>query len=348
MNVLFIGDLNEPGWSSGRSFQRCQTIAAIGHQVTALSAFPVYDERGMHKVSLWKRFLGRMGFPPDWTGVNRRIKELVRSRDFDVVWIEKGNTIRPKTLICIKNSLPNAKLISCSEDDMYARHNRSCFYARGLKYYDVVFTTKVYNLAELKSLGAKRTELFLDSYNENFHRPLSLTGKDMEKYGADVGFVGTSEKDRAEKILYLAEHGLKVRVWGDGWSDLKGKNPNLTIEGRAIYGEEYIKTINATKINLGFLRKMNRDEVTSRSVEIPACGGFLLAERTKRHREFFEEGKEAEFFDSEEELLKKVKMFLAHEEERRLIAERGRARCIKSQYSMKEQISKMLAQTLAI
>jgi spore maturation protein CgeB len=289
-----------------------------------------------------------MGFPPDWTGVNQKIKELVQSRNFDVVWIEKGNTIQPKTLIYIKNSLPNTKLISCSEDDMYARHNQSCYYARGLKYYDVVFTTKVYNLTELKSLGAKRTELFLDSYNENFHRPLLLTGKDMEKYGADVGFVGTFEKDRAEKILYLAGHGLKVRVWGDGWTDLKGKNPNLIIEGRAIYGEEYIKTINATKINLGFLRKMNRDEVTSRSVEIPACGGFLLAERTKRHQEFFEEGKEVEFFDGEEELLKKAKMFLADEKERKFIAERGRARCIKSQYSMKDQVSKILTRALAI
>lgn len=182
----------------------------------------------------------------------------------------------------------------------------------------------------------------MDAYDEPLHRPLTLSDEDVRRYGCDVGFIGSFEKERAESMLYLAERGVPVTVWGNGWKDLINKNPNLVIRNKPVYSEEYTKAINATKINLCFLRKINRDEITSRSVEIPACGGFMLGERTKRHLEFFEEGKEAEFFSSKEELLEKVKIFLADEGARCRIAEAGLARCLKSGYNHRIQLERML------
>jgi len=336
MKILFVGDLNE----QGRSFQRYRNIAALSHDVSVVSMFPIGSAES-HRPTLWSRFAAKCGFPKDLTGANGKIKDALSRSVFDVVWIDKGNTIRPGTLRFVRERYPKTTLISCSEDDMYAKHNRSEYYAKGLKYYDIVFTTKTYNLAELKTLGAKRVEFFLDSYDENLHRPLELSPKDQDRYGSDVGFVGTFEGDRAEKMLYLARHGIRVRIWGNGWDKWKGKNSNLIIEGRSVDGEDYVKTINATKINLGFLRKINRDETTSRSVEIPACGGFLLAERTERHLALFEEGKEAEFFNSSKELLEKAKRYLADEKSRKRIARAGRERCLKNGYSTREQIESM-------
>ena len=112
-----------------------------------------------------------------------------------------------------------------------------------------------------------------------------------------------------------------------------------------LFGEDYSRAICSSKININFLRKINRDEVTSRSVEIPACSGFMLAERTERHSSFFEEGIEAEFFSSNQELLEKVRQYIENESAREKIAMAGYQRCIKSGYSMRAQLGTMLAQT---
>jgi len=337
MDILFVGDLN----TYSRSFQRYKTLVNLGHKVFGISTVPV-PWRPSENFSFWGAVFYKFRLPIDLGGANKKIKEIVSKQKFDVVWVEKGNTIRPATLRYVKNKLPQVKLTSVSEDDMFGKHNRSFYYDWGLPYYDVVFTTKVYNLEELKSLGAKRTELFLDAYDEKLHRPMELSEEDKKRFSCDVSAIGAFEGDRAQKMLYLAERGIKIIIWGNGWGHWVNKHPNLIVKNEYLYKEDYTKAINVTKINLCFLRKINRDEVTSRSVEIPACGGFMIAERTKRHLEFFKEGEEAVFFETNEELYNLTKKYLFDESAREKIAEAGHQRCIQSGYSMKVQLASIL------
>ncbi len=337
--ILFIGDLND----YCRSYQRYRALIDLGYQIFGLSHTPIPYRPGIdRKPNLFFRIMWRLSLPLDSTGVNKKISEILKKERLDIIWFDKCLVIRPNVLKFIKDSFPKTKLVFSSEDDMYAKHNQTLFYRWSLPYYDIVFTTKIYNLTELKLLGAKKTELFLDAYDEKLHRPMKLSEEEKQRFGADVSFIGWFEKDRAEKMLYLAKKGIKITVWGVGWGNWIERHPNLIIKNQPLYYENYTKAICATKINLCFLRKINRDEITSRSVEIPACGGFMLAERTRRHLELFEDRREAVFFGSNEELLELVKKYLIDIEGRKIIAKAGRKKILKSDCEHKKQLKKML------
>ena len=60
-----------------------------------------------------------------------------------------------------------------------------------------------------------------------------------------------------------------------------------------------------------------------RVFDLTAAKTFLLEEEGIETREFFENGKDIVMFSSKEDLLEKVKYYLAHDEERERIAEAG-------------------------
>jgi spore maturation protein CgeB len=339
--VLFVGDLNQ----GTRSLMRAQKLKSLCGDVVTLSNTPVPFLAGIDKPTFLARVLNKLRLPHDETGINDALIKMSRSeKPFDIVWIEKSTMLRPKTIRALRNAFPKCCLISLSEDDMHALHNRSRYYEKCLPFYDVVFTTKTYNLEELKQLGARRTEFFLDSYDEELHRPLAEYDA-IEKKDIDVSFIGSYETERAATIRWLGTQGIRIVVYGNGWESLKGGHPNIEVQNCPVYGDEYVEIINRTKINLGFLRKINRDQVTSRSMEITGAGGFFLAERTARHTELFHEAVEADFFSSDEELLAKIRMYLNTPEKIRTIGLAGRRRCLRSGYGMREQIIAMMNRT---
>ena len=342
--MAFVKTILVVGENSGRTKQRVLAMRRLGYNVDIVSHVSEDLKPGINEhISLCDRVWNKLGFPRDHTRLNQRVLEKIKNKSYDVLWVEKALLLKPATLKKIPNAI---KKVWCSEDDMFARHNQSYYFKKSLPFYDIVFTTKSYNCdpQELPSLGAKKVIFFSQAYDPTLHCPLTLSAEDREKYAADVGFIGTFEKDRYEKMLFLAKKGIPVRVWGNGWKPCAQAHPNLHIENQPLYETDYVKAIQATKINLCFLRKINRDLHTSRSIEIPACRAFMLAERTNEHQQLFLENKEVAFFDIHDvnELYQKVAYYLAHDDERNGMAENAYLRCKHSGYSHDERLRWMM------
>lgn len=341
MKILSIGGFSGFG-KSNTCLLRNQILKSFGavDMVDTTSTKVNFQYRIANKLFR----LGLRIYLPDLNGSNDRICELAKSKNkYDLVWIDKGIVIKKTTFETIRKFQPQAKIIGYSPDWMGGRHNQSQQFIESMPFYDCYVTTKSYSVKELKNLGA-RDVLFIDNaYQEGFHMPYTLSYDEHLEYDSIVSFIGSWEKERSDLIEYIASHGVKVSIWGSGpWHKIAKKQPNIIYKGGDLQDVRYCKALSASKISLCFLRKINKDLQTTRSIEIPACGSMMLAERTTEHQAMFTEDLEAVYFSSPDELLQKCLYYTSHEEERSKISLAGHNRCLKDDYSYSGRIRKIL------
>jgi spore maturation protein CgeB len=116
---------------------------------------------------------------------------------------------------------------------------------------------------------------------------------------------------------------VPVCVYGGGWDRVSARSPLRHGLRPPVFESQLRAVVASAGINVAFVAKANRDQHTMRTFEIPACGGFMLAERTPFHTDLFREDEEAAFFGSTEELVAKAVDYLADAGRRRRVAEAG-------------------------
>lgn len=337
MKILYVA----PNRTGGTSFQRKKALQAMGHDLVVISTKLPFESVQRRWLRVFSSFMLR---PFHSAKINWQIRNRLKTQRFNVLWIDKGLVITPRTLAFAKITQLSIKLVSYSPDDMMNPANQSKNYLEGIPLFDYHVTTKSYNVDELKNLGAKEVVFVGNAYDPEVHRPVKLDTSDPDVTFADVGFIGAYEEERTTFMDRLAKDGVDVVFHCPVWPMGVQRPENLRIVEGFLANDDYAKQICAFKINLAFLRKINRDLQTTRSIEIPACGAFMLAERTLEHLDLFTEDVEAVFFSDYDELYQKVKLYLKDDSLRNKIADAGLQRVRSSDYSNRGRLSWVIEQ----
>lgn len=340
LSVLYIGSL--AGWCN--SLRRFKALSEICSDTDAINTDPYILPKLISGIQ------HRLNIGPGIYLLNRTIRKTIKEKKYDIVWVDNKSYLTAKSLKFIKKHQPLSKIINLLTDDPFGTFTSSWSLIKNTaSLYDIFFVQRKVNIAELKMAGAKNVELCYRSFDPGYNRPLSLEGNDYSRYHTALGFVGTYENVRASYIAYLINNNVAVSVTGNDWPNAEYWDIiKPYYKGPSLYGEDYIKAINGMEIALHFLRHGNRDEQDSRTFEIPSCKVFMLAERSGLHQQLFEENEEAVFFTSKEELLEKVKIYVASKEERDRIALNGYNRCFTSKYDHQSRLLNVLQMVVAL
>jgi spore maturation protein CgeB len=335
MKILFLGDVN-PGWVNTTQM-RLQVMRELGHDVIPICIRSYERRGGRYGGAVFRKLLCG---PTLWR-YNRDVAQVARELRPDVLWAEKARWLLPETLLKVKRAC-GAKLVHYTVDPALSFH-KSRHFVKAIPYYDLMISNKRYERDLYCQAGVQQLALINSAFDEQQHAPVKLTSKDRQRHHSDAIFIGSYARGRERYLCPIAQAEMDLALWGSGWLD---RCPNADLRqharGGTVTGQEYAKALCGSKIGLGLLSPLVPDRETTRSVEIPATGSFLLAERTEEHGELFEERTEAEFFDCEEELIEKTRFYLSHSRERLRIAKAGRERCLRSGYSYQEQMKKLL------
>ena len=232
-----------------------------------------------------------------------------------VIGLFSGYTVSPETIAVMAESC--AVLNSCFDDKIgfpgrrvHGRYTSTAAIAHAV---DLNLTSTSESLIKYAVHGG--LSLFSpEAADPVMHRPYDVP------FELDVSFVGGSYGKRGIFIRKLAELGIKVECFGDGW-------PNGTVSD-----EEMVKIYSRSRINLGFAGIGYSDRLMclkGRDFEVPMSGGLYLTQHNTELDLVYEIGKEIVTYRDVKECASKIQELLRQPEHAEAIRQAGRARCLR-------------------
>jgi spore maturation protein CgeB len=336
MRMIYQGPL----WTGSTALQRAAAFRhCLGNDLVILD-----DNRRITRPKVLARFvrgaLWRLGYPTDLHRSVERLTAAILEHRPDVVFVDSSQQISRAPIQRWRVMHP-AKYVYYTPDNIVARHNRSRWLLSSLSEWDLVFTTKRFNVAGLSAMGVRRPTLIGKAFDPDLHRPIHQdeVGREYERF--DAVFLGAYEPIRWQAVKALSSAGISVLVCcADNWPR-RGVPANVELRPLA-FDRDYVRALHLGKFALGFLRHLNEDQITQRSVEITAAGRPMLAEKTSEHDLHFVDGEEYVGFRDIPHLVDQAKKLLSDPERRLRIGQAGRIRCLNSGYSTIDRALQML------
>lgn len=329
--ILCIGET----WSGSDARASFAALRRLGHSVHVLDENNYVSTQWQSIVAKGLRKLFKPLFVNE---LKRDAVKLVSQFNPDCLFVFKGNWVHPQLItFCKQRNIPS---VNYYPDVSFLTHGK--YIPKALPLYDRVFTTKTYGIRDMeKELGIQRSSFLPPGYDPELHRPVVLNADELNRYGCDVGFIGTWSPKKESLLASLKRDlpDVRLKVWGNQWERSNSTELVQSIIGTEVTGDEYAKAICGASICLGLLSEAgggasSGDLITARTFQIPACGTFMLHERNSEVMGYFQEGKEAAFFDTPQELAEKVDYYLSHSIERQQISRAGLSRSLGDDYAI--------------
>lgn len=291
------------------------TLVRMGHEVEYFDFYSLYQEVG--SVEMTKHLRERVEeYKPDLLFC------FLYSDEYDPVLLQR---ITQET---------NVVTFNWFADDHWRFESFSCKWAACFRY---VSTTDQSSIPKYHAIGYKNVLLTQWGANTAIYRKMD------EPIEYDVSFVGQAHGDRPAIIRALQKQGISVDTRGTHWKVrrwhsygvrlgiISKKRYERIVNASRISQDEMVKVFQRSRINLNLSAssQLKENQIKGRNFEIPACGGFQLSGVAERLEEFFEPNKEIVLYRSFDELVDKIRYYLAHESERAEVAEEGYQRVLR-------------------
>ena len=303
--VLFIANTSE-NFAIGSIFSRA--AKSMGLTFTASDTAISNYAPSLKTITgrIFNRLAGKRAL--EWWSFNRKIVTLIKEFQPNIVIVT--GVFPLKNEVFQASHQVNAKIVNYLTDSPWSPQNYCRAFVANLSNYDYIFSTKKAIIPELIAARVKKVSFLPFAFDPFMHHKVESC---EINYFPDVCIIGGTDRERLKFVKsFLTTFKGTLGLYGGYWYKEKQLKP---LDRGAVYGEDYCRTIGNCKINVGLIRRANRDGHSMRSFEIPACGGVGIYEDTPEHRELFQAYPEYGFFSSFDDLAEKCNWLLEHPEE---------------------------------
>ena len=340
LDICYVGSA-APG---STSLQRANALRRLGHRVSHYDPSSFLNVR---QAAVFARH--RTGFRFVDSKVRRHLPRIIGEQRFDVAWVGGGREIGPETVEYLRGRAKT--VVNYNNDDPTGGSEGRAWdlYLRALSAYDLVVVMREPNVEESRAWGARDVMRVYMSFDEVEHAPVDLSERERESWASDVCFIGVWRPERGPIVAGLLDAGVPLSIWGDRWERAREWPQIRSVwRGPSVMGADYAAAIQCAKLGLGLLSKGNRDEHTQRSMEIPALGTVLCAERTPEHSDLYRDGKEAVLWSNSEECAQVAAQLLENDARRADIARHGHERVVSSRVGNEPTMARILERALHV
>ena len=279
--------------------------------------------------------------------LNRVLVENAAAFSPEMILIGKGRWFTPTALEAARK-VSGATLVNWATDDPFNRADNSRELLKSIPLYDLYVCTKKDIMSDVRRAGCANVASVRFGYKPDVHFPEApATDEERERFACDVMFVGGCDAHRIEyfEALIRAMPDVRLHLYGMYWERARSLRPYA--RGFAV-ARDYRLAVGGAKIAVNLVRRANRDDHVMRTFEIPACGGFMLTERSSTHDELFSEDSEAAFFGSPDEFVAKVRSYLARGEDRARIAAAGHRKVTQGRHTYADRLAEIIDAARAV